>query len=282
MPNYLKYVKGVTKSTIGIFSQAAQWLSLNFEDQIIQLKAGPNASETDNKEGDVAIYFIHGTADQACSFSGIANDIKHPIKEPEKRPLLNEQFVSMHLIAFDDRYKGVGIDDFATQLRDRINKNGHRRIILVGHSRGAIVAAYFNEYYSKSERIEVLHCFSICGPFRGSYLAISPLTYFSDSIKQMAKSSKLLADLREKINTKPNSQYSFIIAEHDCVVANRTGYILEYVDKNPSSLYRITEHGHVSILTSTRLRDFLTITMNKSASLASDLDLYQLNTTSSN
>lgn len=259
MPWY-DYLYGFAKSTYGIFQHSSQWFSLGFNDQVIYLDE-TKKKEKDGviqKDSDVAVYFIHGTGDHACSFQKIAGRLK--------RYGLHSDITSFHLVSFDGRYQGKGVDVFAKQLLEKIQENGHKRIILCGHSRGGVLAAWFNQYLAREAGIEVLHCISICGPFRGSYLAISPLTFFSDSVDQMSKGSEFLSELREKVNTDPNSPYTFVIASLDDIVPNRSGYILEYIDKYPDALFKLEDHGHISIMTSTRLSQFLQKLMNDAVS----------------
>lgn len=245
-----EYLYGFAKSSVGIMQHASLWLTFQFSDQDIRLK-----DHVIEKEPGVGVYFIHGTGDQACSFQTIALRLKSWG--------LKEQVSSLHLVSFEGRYLGNGIDYFSQQLLQKIQKNNHNRVILCGHSRGAIIAAWFTQYIAKSADINVLHCICVSGPFRGSYLAKPPLSLFSNSVAQMAKGSLFLQSLREKINEEPNSKYTFCIAGQDNIVPNRSGYVLEYVDTYPDSLYKLDDHGHVSIMTSTRLSQFIKQLINK-------------------
>lgn len=249
--------KGCVKSTVGMFKYSSQWLSLNFNDQDLLFTDNEQTitSGSKNMNNGVYIYFVHGTGDQACSFQEMAKQLRENG--------IHDDYKSMHLVSFKGRYQGQGIEDFANQLLQKIKSNEHRKIVLVGHSRGALVCAYLNEYLAKSAGIDVLHCVSICGPFRGSYLAMQPLRFFSNSIEQMSKGSKFLQQLRNKINTEPNSPYTFVIGGLDSVVPNRSGYILEYVKENPKALVRLSDHGHLSIMTSTRLLDYIKKLLNQ-------------------
>jgi esterase/lipase len=253
------YLKGFSKSTLGILQHASQWASLDFNDIDIPLKETSLKDEgvSSGDEASVGVYFIHGTADHACSFKAIATRLK--------KLGLTKEVTSMHLVSFDGRYQGKGIDDYGRQLLEKIEKNGHKQVILCGHSRGGVLAAWFNQYLAKDANIKVLHCISICGPFRGSYLAQAPVSYFSSSVEQMSKNSSFLQELRDKINSEPNSPYTFVIAGLDDIVPNRCGYVLEYVDNNTDSLFKLDDHGHLSVMTSTRLTNHLQSVINQSA-----------------
>lgn len=257
----LKSVIGYAKSTIGIFQHSAQWLSFDFSDQVIKLSVKNDNLDDDSAElkDKVAIYFIHGTGDQACCFQAMAKQLKEDG--------LSRDYTSMHLVAFDGRYQGKGIDDFADQLLEKIKSNGHSRVVLVGHSRGALIGAYLNEYLAHDAKINVLHCISICGPFRGSYLALQAFSIFSSSVGQMSKGSYFLKALRYKINSGANSPYTFVIAKQDNIVPNRSGYISEYVKNNPKALYSLPDDGHLSAMASTRLCKYLRNLMNQAVDL---------------
>jgi predicted alpha/beta hydrolase family esterase len=229
-------------STTGMFAHTYYWLTSPSGDQAYQ---NPSSNTDQKKDFETAVYFIHGTADQPAAFKRIA-------KRMIRAGLPNE-ISSLNLIAFDQRYKGKNIEFFAEELGKKIVGNKHQRVILVAHSRGGLVAAYFAEYLAKVLGIEVICIVTIGTPFNGSYLAMKPLSLFSDSVKEMEIGSEFLEKLKKKIVESPASKYYFVIATEDAVVPGKAGSIEDYVKNNQNSLIELDRHGHLSIMSSHRL-----------------------------
>ncbi|HAT8180063.1 TPA: alpha/beta hydrolase [Legionella pneumophila] len=229
-------------STTGIFAHTYYWLASPSDDQTYR---NPNYKTEQKDNKGTAIYFIHGTADQPAAFKRVAERLI--------RAGLSDEICSLNLIAFDQRYQGKSIKFFAEQLKNKIKTNHHQRIILMAHSRGGLVASYFAEFLAKEASIEVPLIITVGTPFNGSYLAVKPLSWFSDSVREMEIDSEFLLQLKEKIVEHAISTYHFFIAKEDAIVPGESGYIKEYVDKYPDSLHILDRHGHLSIMSSHRL-----------------------------
>jgi pimeloyl-ACP methyl ester carboxylesterase len=239
----LKTVKGNQPvSTLGMFAHTYYWLTYPSGDQVYP---NPAFKSEQNQDKGTAIYFIHGTADQSSAFQRMAERLI--------QAGLHNEISSLNLVSFQQRYQGKNIEFFAEQLRDKITENKHQRVILIAHSRGGLVAAYFAEFLARIAGIEVVLLNTIGTPFNGSYLAIKPLSWFSDSVREMEIDSEFLKLLKEKILDNASGNYYFFIAKEDAIVPGESGYINEYVDKYPDSLIILDRHGHLSIMSSHRL-----------------------------
>lgn len=227
----------------GIFAHSYYWLTSTSGDKYYQ---NPSHLEKEqNSETDTAIYFIHGTADHSSAFERVAERLL--------QVGLPEEISSLNLIAFEQRYHGRSIESFAEELKDKIKANQHQRVILMAHSRGGLVAAYFTEFLAAAAGVEVPWVISVGTPFNGSYLAVKPLSWFSDSVREMEINSEFLSKLKEQIIKNAFSNYHFFIATEDAIVPGISGYIEEYVAEHPDSLSALDRHGHLSVMSSHRL-----------------------------
>ena len=229
-------------ATTGMFAHTYYWLTYPSGDQYYP---NPSYNKDQNQESGTAIYFIHGTADQSSAFQRVAERLI--------QAGLPNEISTLNLLSFNQRYQGKSIKFFAEQLRDKINTNHHKRVILMAHSRGGLVASYFAEFLAATAGIDVSLILTIGTPFNGSYLAMKPLSWFSDSVREMEIDSKFLLLLKEKIMQDATSNYYFFIAAEDAIVPGESGYIKEYVDKHPKSLIILDRHGHLSVMSSHRL-----------------------------
>ncbi|VEB38504.1 putative lipase [Legionella sainthelensi] len=234
-------------ATTGMFAHTYYWLTSPSGDQIYQ---NPSYDKDQNHESETAIYFIHGTADQTSAFQLVADRLI--------QAELPNEISNLNLLSFDQRYQGKSIVYFAEQLREKISANQHKRVILIAHSRGGLVASYFAEFLAKQAGIEVPLIMTIGTPFNGSYLAIKPLSWFSDSIREMEIDSDFLSKLKKKIMTESLSNYHFFIATEDAIVPGESGFIQEYVKNHPNSLTILDRHGHLSVMSSHRLVTHIT------------------------
>ncbi|ARB93237.1 alpha/beta hydrolase [Legionella longbeachae] len=227
-------------ATTGMFAHTYYWLTSPSGDQIYQ-----NPSYNKDQNSETAVYFIHGTADQSSAFQLVADRLI--------QAGLPNAISTLNLLSFDRRYQGKSIEFFAEQLREKIRANQHKRVMLIAHSRGGLVASYFGEFLAKQAGIEVPLIITVGTPFNGSYLAIKPLSWFSDSIREMEIDSDFLTQLKKKIIDDTLSNYHFFIAAEDAIVPGESGYIQEYVNKHPNSLTILDRHGHLSVMSSHRL-----------------------------
>lgn len=229
-------------ATTGMFAHTYYWLTSPSGDLIYK---NPSYKQEQNQDQETAIYFIHGTADQASAFQLVAARLI--------QAGLPNEISTLNLLSFDQRYQGKSIALFAQQLRDKIKANHHQRVILIGHSRGGLVASYFTEFLANSSGIEVPLVITVGTPFNGSYLAIKPLSWLSDSVREMEINSEFLLRLKKKIMESSMSLYHFFIAAEDAIVPSESGYIQEYVTKHPNSLTILDRHAHLSVMSSYRL-----------------------------
>lgn len=238
-------------ATTGMFAHTYYWLTSPSGDQIYQ---NPSYDKSQNQDRETAIYFIHGTADQASAFQLVADRLI--------QAELPNEISTLNLLSFDQRYQGKSIVFFAEQLREKIRANQHQRVILIAHSRGGLVASYFAEFLAKQAGIEVPLIITIGTPFNGSYLAINLLSWFSDSIKEMKIDSDFLIELKKKIMAESLSSYHFFITTEDAIVPGESGFIQEYVKNHPNSLTILDRHGHLSVMSSHRLVSHIAALLN--------------------
>lgn len=231
----------IPASTRGMFSHCFYWLTSKSGDYIYD---NPDyvKSETDP---DIAIYCVHGTADRPASFTRIAERLL--------QKGLPGNVSSITLVAFEGRGQGKSVEYFAEQLIEKIKANQHQRVILIGHSRGGLVSAYAAEYLAAPNNIQVKHVFGIGTPFKGSVLALAPLSSASASVDEMRVDSTFLISLTQKVMLS-STKYYFIVAKDDYIVWDGLAYIPAYVEKYPDSLIELkTRHGHLSIMSSHQL-----------------------------
>lgn len=204
----------------------------------------------DAKEADIGIYCIHGTADRNGSFSVLAK------KMLSRNGGLSTQIASIHLLAFERRGVGISIKFFAYQLLEKIKQNNHKKVILMGHSRGGVVSAYFAENLAKEAGIQVLLVMPICSPFDGSALSFL-LSGVSDSMHELEQMSAFLVALNKKI-AKSEIPYFYIAADDDMVVAPKACCVPEHKD----FMRTISNEAHLSIMSSDKLADLGQIKIN--------------------
>jgi len=224
----------------GAVEHSLLWLTASTSDVVIP---NPNFKATQDLADGIVVYCIHGTADRTSSFHLIVNRML------AQTPSAISNF---YLPAFDSRLMGIGIDDFAKQLAEKIRANGHKNVIIMGHSRGGLVAAYYAEYLAAADQVNVHAIIPICTPFGGSALAIMPLSWLSTSVKQMAKNSDFLRGLASRM-LESQRQYFPVSAERDPLVLKDSVCIPEHKDL----LFTLDRHGHLSIMTSHRLVNYI-------------------------
>jgi pimeloyl-ACP methyl ester carboxylesterase len=218
--------------------QDISYKNLNFQPPIID-----NVVE---KEG-IGIYCVHGTADNMAAFE----DTTHYLLDQG----LPGAVSSIQLVAFENRARGVGIEEFAKQLLDKILANGHKTVILAGHSRGGLVNAYLYEYLARAAGIKVLFSFSIATPYGGSNLALPPLSWVSKSVQEMQKNSEFLKDLHKQHDK----------SHHYVCAAGDSDYIVRvneanFNDKPPVVFYN---QGHLSLMHDQRMLRLLRNTIRE-------------------
>lgn len=195
-------------------------------------------------EQPTTIYCIHGTADRSECFRLLAQRLQGELPPSIK---------SIHLVSFHHRARGVGIGHFAKQLRDKIQANGDQRVLLMGHSRGGLVAAHYAEKYAQDSEVQVDAVIPISAPFRGSYLATKVMGWLSRSVNQMRSQSGFLSTLNQRVK-QSSIPYYYFGAKNDRVVS-RWSFLPTHLNPSASSVTHYDRHGHLSILSSWRLRD---------------------------
>ncbi len=200
-----------------------------------------------------SIYCIHGTGDRSYAFGKIIDRLLETGNTSNN--LLPRSISKIYLLAFEGRYQGSSIDYFAEQLRYKIIKNKDRHVILFGHSRGGLVAAKFAQDMAKDIGVTVHAVLAFCSPFHGSPLAIAPLAAVSSSVAQMRPDSEFLSKLRASIisSDEESQKYYYFGVENDSIVPTEDSFIKE----NARSIILLPDHGHLSILTSRMLVEYV-------------------------
>jgi len=194
-------------------------------------------------ENPVAVYCVHGTADRSESFNLLAQRLKDEIPSNIR---------GFHLVTFNRRARGISNEDFVAQLKAKIVANGDKRIILMGHSRGGLQVADVGEDLAVEGNITVDGIVPIAAPFKGSYLAMKPVSSLSKSVDEMRKGSDYLNDLNAKVE-RSNLRYCIFGAKCDRVVTKGSYLPTSLPVNSQTTIY--DRHGHLSLLSSWRLRD---------------------------
>ncbi|MDR3492561.1 MAG: alpha/beta hydrolase [Gammaproteobacteria bacterium] len=227
-------------SVTGAVRHAAMWLFAGYSDQVYK---NPNFKPTLENPKGIAIYCVHGTADRVSAFSLIAH-----------RLLMNlsPSISAIHLCAFTARVRGIGIEDYASQLQEKMIANGDENVFILGHSRGGLVAVHFAVNLAAKANIKVWGVFSIASPLGGCALALPPISWLSSSVYQMRIESHFLKDLREQVKAS-NLKFIYFSAENDSIVTLKSTYI----EENCHAKIVLERHGHLSIMSSYKLLAYL-------------------------
>lgn len=215
------------------------WLTSTFTDSFI-----PNPNFNPDTVCKTSIYCVHGTADRSASFNLIATRLLEN---------LPENIDGFRLLAFDGRLQGTSIENFAKQLKDKIVTNRDEHVILMGHSRGGVIISWFKEYLAAENGVSVHKVIPIDAPFRGSQLALWPMTWLSASVKEMAPKSDLSQQLSDKIRGSEDD-YLFVGAARDQIVWG-DNWMPYHMDKSAKNCMLLDRHGHLSSMSSHRLVD---------------------------
>lgn len=222
----------------GALAHCVQWVTSSMSD-VVYNNPEYNSAYADQA---VAIYCVHGTADRGNAFKVLSEQLLERKLPPH--------IISIHLCSFDQRYKGIGIPNFAAQLGEKIQAGGHARVIVMGHSRGGVVASYYAEYLAADRGITVNDVFAFAAPFSGSDVAMKPLTWMSQSVDEMRTDSPLLAELRERMRVSAR-HYHFFAAEKDLLVPLHSTHIQSRAEQ----LTMMFSEGHLSMMGSSLLAD---------------------------
>lgn len=192
----------------------------------------------------VAIYCIHGTGDRYTAFAKAAKYMQAK---------LPEYFSCIHLVKFYGNFKQNEISVFAEKLMKQIGINGDKEVVLIGHSRGGLVASYAAEYLSRKYEIAVRIVIAIVVPYRGSWWAKLPVLNRLTSIQQMQSGHDFLMELSKHINHSHNAmkkytRYLFIGAKRDKIVHGSAFLPYGIHEKDKENVYQFPYDGHLSIL----------------------------------
>lgn len=227
----VKAKKSATRRTV---EHCFRWLRSGSESYRVE-----NPMFNHHSPSKVAIYCVHGTCDRTGSFDYF---VSHTIQR------LPSYIDSINVIAFENRGKGISIDEFAEQLKDQIVANVDQDIILIGHSRGGLVLSHFTLYLAADNHIRVHLPYSLCAPYKGSYLALAPLTFFSASVAQMSQDSAYLRALSQLIR-ESGINFVYVGATHDKVVAGDSFLPYEIVGNDNNHLL-LQDETHLSSMSS--------------------------------
>ena len=210
-----------------------------------------------NHEG-ITVYCVHGTADRASSFKNIAENLL---------PNLPANVSSIVLVEFEGRAQGKSIQDFSNQLYNKIESDGAKNVVLMGHSRGGLIAAQcavdILERRSKEKLngvvdlpemnaekkhdVNVRGVITICSPFGGSDLAIAPLSLVSQSVDEMQHGSPYLKELEKSVRQSAEGNhaipYQFFRADQDIIVKEKDAVVA-----GVGEVKTLQGHNHLSIM----------------------------------
>lgn len=234
-------MKNPIKPATGASKHVLQWLTTSFGEKAY-INSKRQNDDTPFSDNDIAVLYIHGTADRACGGKNLVLKLRHT---------LPKEMRAFYLISFSNRFQKKGIDDFSKQLIEKmrsLRRTGIKKFILIGHSRGGLIAAHTAQSLSKPS-INTFHIemvITLSAPFNGSHLAMKEFQWMSKSIEQMNKGSSFLHELRTNIENEPACPYTFFSGTRDLIVHDKAK-VRGYIEKNSGSEYKLSGHGHLSI-----------------------------------
>lgn len=201
----------------------------------------------------VSIYCVHGTADRSRSFLNMAKKLCPDHKAIMKGEIaeLAENVDGIYMVPFIRRAKGASIEDFAEQLSEFIQAKPSREVVLVGHSRGGIVASWFAEMIAPDVGVNVRMIQCVNSPWLGSKLAWKLIAWLSSSVEQMRVGSTFLANLRARVQ-ESDIPYHYVGSRRDQIVKGDAWKPEFVADDAPNTLF-LEDHGHLSVMSSKRL-----------------------------
>lgn len=231
------FMPNTTNPLLAALKHSALWIKSGNKEITIE---NPNF-DIEYKKGYV-IYCIHGTADRNASFTHFVDNILSKLPD----------FISsMKLVSFENRAKGESIESFSRQLKAIINKNGDENVILIGHSRGGLIASHYTENHAKKNNINTHLVTTICSPFNGAYPIYWPFAAVSKSVKQMMKASEFLQELNEQV-IHSETPYAYIGAAADKIILKDAHLPSPECD---NVLY-LENEGHLSAISAQETGDF--------------------------
>jgi len=223
-------------SWTGIVRHTCLWMLAGLSDQKL---SNPNFQASKAFPHGVAIYCVHGTADRVSAFSLIGQRLLTDLPASVSH---------VHLLSFSGPMTGHGIDEYANQVLEKIANNQDKHVLLMGHSRGGLIAAQCALMLKRQGIADVLGVFAIGSPFYGTHLALPPLSWISTSVAQMQLESEYLKNLRTQIISS-DIKFCYISAANDAIVPLSSSFIIEKCyDK-----IVLERHGHLSVMSSLKL-----------------------------
>ncbi len=134
------------------------------------------------------------------------------------------------------------------KLQEIQKETGRKDIILIGHSKGGLVSAFFATSLSEEIGADVTDIITI-----GSPLAGTPIAHFAlgRDAKEMKLDSEFHVVLRNQINQCVRTRFYHIGSELDTIVPYKSALIGE----KPEQQLFIKDTGHVALLFSSRVSD---------------------------
>ncbi len=206
----------------------------------------PNKHFNPETVDPITIFCVHGTADRSWAFFRLANAML---------PDLPAHIRGFYLASFDGRLEGLSIKAYAEQLRGKINGFQDKHVILMGHSRGALVCAWYAEFLAEKDHIQIDTVSAICGPFKGSRKALKLFAWMSQSVEEMREDSQFLSELRGAIFASP-IRYLYVGALQDIIVEDTSWHPYEGVPPEGHFL-ECRDDAHLSITSSEELAAWL-------------------------
>lgn len=144
-------------------------------------------------------------------------------------------------------YKAT-LNDHAKSVKQKIAEikmqTGHRKVILIGHSRGGLVASLYAEFFAAATE-EIAAIIGIGTPFRGTKNAVLGS---GQSAKELTVNSPLLSSLSERIQHS-KIDYYYIASELDnMILPEESAFPLTHL--NDTNTFILKESGHLSMLIS--------------------------------
>lgn len=144
----------------------------------------------------------------------------------------------------------VSIEKHASLLRKKIeeiaSQHPVKRLFLIGHSMGALVASYYTEFLSTPSYKEI-SIISLGAPYHGSKLAV--FCKGPNSLEMMPN-SEFVTKLTEKIKTDPKGKYLNIASKLDNIVVP---WHSSYIEHKQHTTALFNDLGHISLLFSNRV-----------------------------
>jgi pimeloyl-ACP methyl ester carboxylesterase len=191
-----------------------------------------------------------------------------------RRHLANHEELKHHkVISFDwdDGNPETSIEEYAARIAHHLPKD--HNVILIGHSMGGLMAAYFAEFYGQDmanhHGIDIIGVVTIATPWKGStsllpfanfknYFGLCPM---AKRYRQMLPHSEFLMSLYKQMEQNQhhtNPQYLTVGSHHDFLVPFPQCHPPDF-GQGKHKKFNLSNVGHYSIITSSQLWNEVTI-----------------------